>query len=257
MSHVVLVVPCFNEASRLDVERFESLLVDASIRLSFVDDGSTDDTLTLLRRFAARWPSRVGVVALPRNGGKGEAVRAGLRRAIEDGAPWVGYTDADLATPPGELRRLIASALTGDHDVVMGSRIARAGASIARRPARHYLGRVFATFASFVLDASFYDTQCGAKILRASPTLVRALEDPFESRWVFDVELLGRLRYDPIRPIPFDRFLEVPLDAWEDVGGSHITATSIPRIASDMVKATAHVAALRRTLRRLDARRSR
>lgn len=256
MTHVVLVVPCFNEASRLDLGQFESLLVDEAIHLSFVDDGSTDDTLTVLRRFAATRPDRVGVVALARNAGKGEAVRVGLRRALEDGAPWVGFADADLATPPSELRRLVGVALAGDRDVIMGCRVARAGAAIERRPVRHYLGRVFATYASVVLDAAFYDTQCGAKLFRASPTLVRALSEPFDAGWVFDLELLGRLRYDPIRPIGFGHFLEVPLDVWEDVGGSHIRPSSLPSIALGVMKATSHVAALRRTYRRTRSRRA-
>lgn len=257
MTYVAIVVPCFNEARRLDLARFESLLHGDTIRLTFVDDGSTDSTLDLIRRFALAHEGRVDVVALARNMGKGEAVRAGLRRALADGAPYVGYSDADLATPPRELRRLVDRALSGDYDVVMGSRVARAGASIDRRPLRHYLGRVFATYASLVLDASLYDTQCGAKVLRSTPALGRALEEPFVSRWVFDIELLGRLRYDETTPIALDRVLELPLDEWSDVSGSHIRLSSTPSIAIDILKATSHIATLRRTRAQIVSRRLR
>lgn len=249
MPTVAIVVPCYNEANRLELPRFATLLERAGVRLVFVDDGSTDDTLKLLRRFATLH-ARVDVVAATRNGGKGEAVRVGMRRAIADGAEFVGFSDADLATPPEELLRLVGVAVSTRHDAVLGSRVARAGASIERRPTRHYLGRVFATYASLVLGASIYDTQCGAKFFRVTPTLARALEEPFVSRWVFDVELLGRLAYDPVAPVPESALLEVPLDAWRDVAGSHIRVTAVPRIAADIVRATRSLGGLRRAARR-------
>lgn len=246
MLHVVYVVPCYNEAARLDFAGFEALLELAPVRLLFVDDGSADDTAALISRFAQAHDGRVSLHRMDRNRGKGEAVRTGLQIAIERGAPLVGYADADLATPPEELARLARVALDSSADVVMGSRVARAGARIDRRPARHYLGRVFATYASLLLDVRIYDTQCGAKVLRAGARLARALERPFVSRWVFDVELLGRLLNDPRDPMPFERIVEVPLDHWQDVGGSHIKPASVPGIARDIVRATVEIGELRR-----------
>src|SRR5262249_44417648 len=67
------------------------------------------------------------------------------------------------------------------------------GTDIQRTAARHYLGRVFASLASLTLAARVYDTQCGAKMFRRTLALAAALEVPFLSRWIFDVELLGRL----------------------------------------------------------------
>lgn len=246
MPLVVYVVPCFNESKRIDRAAFEQLLELPAIRLCFVDDGSTDDTRAILARFRDAHPSRVSFLALPSNRGKGEAVRAGLADALATGASWVGFADADLATPPSELRRLAERALASHADVVMGSRIARAGAHIDRRPVRHYLGRVFATYASVLLDARMYDTQCGAKLFRAGPRLARALATPFASGWVFDVELLGRLLFDPREPMPEGAVLEVPLDRWSDVAGSHIRPSAIPRIARDVARVSLDVTRARR-----------
>lgn len=245
MLQVVYVIPCFNEAARLDLAGFAELLELTSVSLLFVDDGSTDETLATLAPFARAHEGRVRVLSLAANGGKGEAVRAGLRDALEAGASLVGYADADLATPPDELARLARFALDSHADVVMGSRVARAGAAIERQTGRHYLGRVFATYASVLLDARIYDTQCGAKVLRGGPRLGRALARPFVSRWAFDVELLGRLLYDRDDPMPFDRVIEVPLERWRDIGGSHIRVSGLPSIALDVARASWSMGALR------------
>ena len=81
----------------------------------------------------------------------------------------------------------------GTTDVILASRVSLLGRRIVRSTRRHYLGRIFATLASRILRVAVYDTQCGAKLFRCAPALAAALRDPFLSRWVFDVELLGRL----------------------------------------------------------------
>ncbi len=208
---VTVVVPCYNEADRLDVDGFDLLARSGLASLLFVDDGSTDSTRAVLEKLAGELPS-VTVLPLGSNRGKAEAVRQGMRHAVERGASVVGYYDADLATPPSA------------HNGVLGSRVARLGSCIDRRAVRHYTGRVFATAASLALGVAVYDTQCGAKIFRVNPQLVAALERPFRSSWSFDVLLLQRL-FDGDRThagLSPDTFVEVPLDAWFDVPGSKV-----------------------------------
>lgn len=217
-----IVVPCFNEADRLDADALLGLAGRVE-RLLFVDDGSTDATPAVLDALAAKMPDRIDVLRLAANVGKAEAVRSGLRAAIQAGAGIVGYFDADLATPADELLRLIEVLVTSpDVDAVLASRVALLGHAIERHPSRHYLGRLYATAASLALAAPVYDTQCGAKLFRVLPTLEHALATPFPDRWSFDVELLGRLLY-PLRQghRPF-RIVEVPLREWRDVGGSKL-----------------------------------
>jgi dolichyl-phosphate beta-glucosyltransferase len=233
----ILVVPCFNEALRLDLEAFDALLGAAPFDLLFVDDGSTDATVTLLSSFQHRHPDRVEVLCLPTNVGKGEAVRAGLRATIDRGAAVTGFYDADLATPPEELLRLLSIIHERPElDVVIGSRIPLLGHHVDRRPIRHYLGRTFATLCSLLLRLDVYDTQCGAKLLRVTPALQRAVERPFLSRWIFDVELLDRLvhgtRGGPLTPP--EALLEVPLERWRDVAGSKVTTAGSFRAAFDL-----------------------
>ena len=93
------------------------------------------------------------------------------------------------------MARLVDTLADDEHlQVVIGSRVGLLGHDIDRSLRRHYLGRIFATVSSAVLDLPVYDTQCGAKAFRVTPALRAALADPFTSRWAFDVELLGRLR---------------------------------------------------------------
>lgn len=223
----VVVVPCFNEAHRLDSAAFLDLAGSGGLRLLFVDDGSTDGTDHLVEGLAERSPY-IDVLVLSSNTGKGEAVRRGLLHAIAGGAALVGYLDADLATPGSELLRMVRTLeARPDLSAVFGSRVALLGSRIVRSPFRHYTGRVFATVASWALETAVYDTQCGAKVFRVGETLAAAVEQPFPSRWSFDVFLCQRL-FDgtPGTPgLPRSSFLELPLATWTDVAGSKVDLT--------------------------------
>lgn len=229
----VVVVPCFNEAARLDGHALRSI-VDEDTGLLLVDDGSTDATESLLTELS-RADARIEVLALGSNFGKGEAVRRGMLRAIEGGAELVGFLDADLAAPPAEMRRLLHLLESDGHArAVIGARVALLGKHIERRPTRHYLGRVFATAASMALDVPVYDTQCGAKAFRVDDGLRAALSHPFASRWVFDVELLARLLERSQ-----DGIVEVPLQEWRDVRGSSLGMRGMFGAGVDLLKIAA------------------
>lgn len=236
---VQVVIPCYNEAGRLPRDEIVALLRVDTVGIVTVDDGSTDDTLRKLWGLAADHPGRITVVAQPHNRGKAEAVRLGLRTAIAEGAAVVAYCDADFATPASEIIEL--TGIINRHENIhaaFGSRIARLGSSICRSTYRHYLGRVFATAASATLGMTVYDTQCGAKAFRVTQALKSALATPFQSRWVFDVELIGRL-YRPrsgCRGLALDEFLEVPLRRWNDVDGSRLTPADAIRSGLDLAR---------------------
>ena len=76
----LVVVPCHNEARRLDVARFTALAETGRLRLLFVDDGSSDETDGVLSRLERT--EGVEVLRLPRNVGKAEAIRQGLLRGL-------------------------------------------------------------------------------------------------------------------------------------------------------------------------------
>jgi dolichyl-phosphate beta-glucosyltransferase len=237
VQETVVVVPCFNEAARLQDPPFLELAARHGVSLLFVDDGSTDRTAARLAQLVASGNGNVKVLCLEGNEGKGEAVRRGMLDALGCGARVVGYVDADLSTPLSEVLRLLDEMERRSAAVVMGARVALLGTTIERRVHRHYLGRVFATAASLVLRLRVYDTQCGAKFFRDTPALRCALAVPFTSRWAFDVELIGRLLLGEkgVPALGAADFVEVPLRHWQDVSGSKVRPRQMIRAAFDLV----------------------
>lgn len=242
----VIVVPCYNEAARLDVARFaEYVALPGAANLLFVDDGSTDDTAKVLSGLLRRAPGRIRALRLTANQGKSGAVRAGVLAALADAPAFVGFWDADLATPLAAIPRFVAAlearpVLLG----AIGARVRLLGTTIERSAARHYLGRVFATAASLVLGLAVYDTQCGAKLFRAGPLLSAAFAAPFRSRWAFDVELLARLDEAGRRAgaLPVERtVIELALDEWRDVGGSKLHPLGMVGAGLDLAFVRRHV----------------
>ena len=227
----VIVIPCYNERRRLDADSFREFLLDhENIGFLLVNDGSTDGTRELLEELALGNPERLCVLHLEHNSGKAEAVRRGLLEAAAIGAEYAGFWDADLATPLEAIPEFVDHLdLHPEVAMIFGARVRLLGRQIERRPMRHYLGRLFATTASLVLGVPLYDTQCGAKLFRMGPEIVRLFEAPFRSRWIFDVEIVARFLAQPRTQGASDLIHETPLERWRDVAGSKVRATDFLR----------------------------
>ncbi len=235
MSEIVLVVPCFNEAQRLPLDSFRRY---PRVKYLFVDDGSRDDTLRVLREFAVEIGA--DVLSLPRNLGKAEAVRQGCLAALAAGPRYVGYWDADLATPLAAVEHLLAVMdARAEVEIVFGARVRMLGRSIRRHRSRHYLGRVIATAVSLAVGLETYDTQCGAKLFRATPLMELVFRQPFLTRWMFDVEILARLirgaRITDLPPVS-ELVAEFPLHQWHDVAGSKVRMLDFPRAFLELAR---------------------
>jgi len=196
---------------------------EPSHEIVVVDDGSTDDTVAIARRFAAE-RRQVSVLELGTNRGKGAAVRAGMRAAR---GALVLFSDADLATPIHELATLQA-VIAGGYDIAIASR-AVPGATIRVRqsPLRELAGRGFNTIVRALGIAPFRDTQCGFKLFTreaAHDLFGRATVDGF----AFDVEVL-------LLASPRYRIAEVPVE-WVHVRESKVSRLSGARAFVDLVR---------------------
>lgn len=225
---ICLIIPCYNEEKRLQIESF--IQYSNVCNFLFVNDGSTDQTACLIK---SHLNSSNYLLDLGKNVGKAEAVRLGILYSVShptlSESEWVGFWDADLATPLSELNGFMkfASCQGVNIDAIWGSRVYRLGSSIHRSYFRRILGRVFATVAALLLGIESYDTQCGAKLFKRDIVHL-AFSEKFISKWIFDLEILMRLKYQNV--------IEYPLHSWSDVIGSKLNViSSASNILSDLV----------------------
>lgn len=235
-AQVAIVVPCFNEARRLDLATFSTFLhLTPEVRLVFVNDGSKDETLSVLSTLHAAHPAQVQVLSLSRNSGKAEAVRQGLLYAAHSDSAFLGYWDADLATPLDAITDFarVAARYT-EVEVVYGARLQLLGHRVNRTLPRRIISRICARLARIAVGLPIGDTQCGAKLLRNTPRLVQALARPFSAGWLFDVELFSRIA--ETAACPGKAFYEYPLPEWTEVPGSKVTGRAIRRAGLAMLR---------------------
>lgn len=241
MDRTIVVIPCYDEARRLNLPAFrEYTRTIPRVQFLFVNDGSADDTLAMLESLKAEFPAVVDVLNMPRNAGKAEAVRHGVLEALRRGCEFVAFWDADLSTGLEEIepfRNIMRD--RPEIEMVFGSRVNLLGRQIERKLSRHYLGRIFATVVAFALRLPIYDTQCGAKMFRVTDDLQRVFDQPFISRWIFDVEIIARflvLRKNGTGPAVRSIIVEKPLVKWTDVAGSKLRPRHFFRVTSDFAR---------------------
>ena len=242
MQEVCLIIPCYNEEKRLDKTGILDFLGRyPNTALCFVNDGSKDNTKGVLKDLQMGNPKNIFVLDKVNNEGKAEAVRSGIHlMAAEKRFSILGFWDADLSTPlselPGMLERLVAQK---ECVAVFGSRLKRLGSTIERNPMRHIFGRVFSTLSNWILGIPIYDSQCGAKIFRGE-AISAIFGEKFVTRWLFDVEILCRMRNQYGARRTQEIVLEHPLLKWTDVEGSKLKLTDYFRVPFDLMRIYFH-----------------
>jgi dolichyl-phosphate beta-glucosyltransferase len=221
-----LIVPCFNEALRIQLNDFQTLdfklcklgsLENYDIRIMFVDDGSTDNTNQLLQDFS----------------GKANAIRQGMLEAEKQRPAFIAYTDADGAFPIDVIVRIIAAFIEISRrqnlDALSAARVKLAGNQIRRTFLRHLIGRIIATILGIRAPYQLYDSQSGLKVFSRTFFDFVDLKVPFKTRWFLDWELILRSH----RKLDI---LEIPAEQWTEIGKSKISTFEIVRILFEIVK---------------------
>ncbi len=236
-----IIIPCYNESERLAQEVFYNFVEKhPEVDIFFANDGSSDDTKLVLERLCSQH-SQLFLLDYPENQGKGEVIRQSAKHIVEKERKeyqWIGFLDADLATPLEEMMRLLDSQ-SMEIQLLMGTRFARMGSEIQRKWYRHYPGRIIATIISLLLGLAVYDTQCGAKWIRRG-FIESDFEEPFITPWLFDVEMIKRLVKKNGVVSAKKQILEIPLNTWVEMGGSKITLLDFLKTPIELVKIYFH-----------------
>lgn len=229
---VVVVIPCYNESKRLKIDSFLSNSSE-KLQILFVDDGSTDGTSDIIAS-SISGHSYCHIISLIENKGKAEAVRQGMLHAMKSvwaaESEWFGYMDADLSAPLSEVEQLIKyqEVFYPKAEAVWGIRLKRLGSTIIRSSVRHFIGRIFVSVTDLLLHINTYDSQCGAKFFKKK-IIAQAFSERFLSQWLFDIEILLRLKQSGV--------VECPLSQWNDTPGSKINVfRDFLRVVYDLVR---------------------
>jgi glycosyltransferase involved in cell wall biosynthesis len=211
------LIPCYNESQRLDVDRYRRLvLANSNIDFYLLNDGSTDNTLYVLNQ-VSQGNSNVHVKDFTPNQGKAGVIRAGMLELVDSDYAYVGFLDADFATPFEEFKRLLEIVETEGYDIIFGSRVKLKGWQIERNPIRHWFSRIVLTIIDTLFKLEIYDTQCGCKIFKRE-VIQLCFEEKFVTKWLFDIEIF--IRY--LRNSSKIYIKEIPLNRWKEIKGSKL-----------------------------------
>lgn len=165
---ISVIIPTYNEEKR-GIKKNLAVVMDFlesesyDYELIVADDGSTDNTVGVAEEFA-RGKERVKILKLPHRG-KGATVRDGM---LEAEGKYLLFSDADLATPIEELKRLLNWVKDQGFDIAIASREG-VGARRENEPYyRHFLGRGFNFLVKLITLRGIEDTQCGFKLFKAA-----------------------------------------------------------------------------------------
>lgn len=224
-----IVIPAHNEEHRIDrtLHTYRKGFPDAGVRFLAALDHCSDGTADVVRRHVAVDP-RVEIHEYPKLG-KGGVIMESLRRCTAD---FVAFVDADCATPPSELQRLVESSASADGAIA--SRWHPAAVVPVLRPVgRRAASAGFAVAVRWLFHLPYRDTQCGAKVLRGDAA--SAVAPLLSSRdFLFDVDLLLVARGLGLR------IVEVPT-VWIDQAGSRLDVVrDSKRMAASLLRLWIH-----------------
>lgn len=163
MTDISIIVPCYNEQEALplfyaEITRVAEQMAPLTFEFVFIDDGSSDGTLSTLRSLAAQ-DKRVRFVSFSRNFGKEAAILAGLEAA--EGA-YIATMDADLQDPPALLPELYRAVTEEGYDCAATRRTSREG----EPPIRSFFARMFYKLINKISDADIVDGARDYRLMR-------------------------------------------------------------------------------------------
>ena len=190
-----VVVPCYNESRTLRkcIERVLAIADETlSLEVIIVDDCSADDSPTIARDLEANH-AEIVLIAHAKNQGKGAALRTGIKRATGD---FVAVQDADLEYDPQDLKKILAPLLSGDADVVLGSRFLSSSVHRVLYFWHYLANRLLTVLSNMFTDLNLTDMECCYKVFRRE--VIQSIEIQ-ENRFGFEPEIVAKVAHRRLR----------------------------------------------------------
>ena len=230
MPKTAIIIPCYNEESRLDRTQVKKLADLHDLHIYLANDGSNDKTQQLIDTICSE-NLNCFAINYQKNEGKSATIYKSINEInLQNEYEYIGYFDADFSTPSEELIKMINYIETNNTDFIFASRIKTLNASIIRKTHRHIIGRSILSIINFKHKLEIYDTQCGCKIF-SKQMITEGFKDSFLTTWLFDVEVFVRLKNKNL----LKQGTEFPIKQWRDVEGSKLKMSHFPKIFKEII----------------------
>jgi glycosyltransferase involved in cell wall biosynthesis len=222
MEKISIIIPAYNEEKRIGktLENYSSFFKnlrdrDFDYEILVVINNTCDKTEEIVKNFQKK-DKNISYLNF-KQGGKGFAVLEGFKEALKKEKDYVGFVDADMATPPESFYKLFKN-IKGCDGVIANRYHKKSKIQTSKK--RRVTSRGFNFVVRSLMVIPFKDTQCGAKLF-TKRAILEILEDKNETQWAFDVNLLHNLykKGYKIKSVP---------TIWKDVEGSKLNLTRVP-----------------------------
>lgn len=202
-----VLIPVYNHECAIGPTLDAVLAQGCSVLL--VDDGSDEACARLLVELRERYPERVSLLRLPRNGGKGAAVKAGLRALLDAGYSHGLQLDADGQHAIDDVPRLLESARQHPRSLVSG--YPEFDADV---PRMRYFGRYLTHIWVWINTLSFEirDSMCGFRVYPLVPVVAMLEQESCGERMDFDTEVMVRWHWRGGQVVSLPTRVNYPLD---------------------------------------------
>ena len=188
-----IIFPIYNEEKRIhftfkDIKKFNIKNSHIKLEYIFVDDGSKDDVVNLIRKFINKNKSKstnYKIIKIPTNQGKGFAIKKGIKLAKNQ---WILTIDADISVSISQIKDWIKKKyLNKKYDIYFGSRNLK-NSKVDTKIYRKLLGHIFSSILKLLFAIEFKDTQCGFKLYKRT-VAKKIFSSVYDKGFVHDVEV--------------------------------------------------------------------
>jgi len=237
MQQCTIIIPCFNEAKRLNTKTIGLFLEKhPTISILFINDGSRDKTEQVLKQLTTEHKN-AHLLNNTNNKGKATSILTGMKKAfLTYKARHYGYLDADLAIPLDTFKGLLTTLESEKKSMCFASKSTLyAQKNFPIKWHRKIMGNILRKCNQFLFKLTISDTQCGAKVFK-STLATSCFTDPFISQWLFDIEVFLRIRKNNGAHFIVHQTKEIPLQTLQLNSGSNVTLKSIVKLPFELAK---------------------